>query len=58
MKCKVGVAINSLNHVMSNKYIVGKKLSGNIILFDYEIMKKKATEYIYIALNDIDSFGI
>ena len=27
-------------------------------MFDFEIMKKKKTEYIYVALNDIDSFGL
>ena len=43
---------------MTNKYLVGKTLSGSIILFDYEIMRNTPTEFIYVALNDIDAFGI
>ena len=58
MNCEVGVAINSFSHIMKTQYTVGKLLSGNIILFDYEILKQKKTEFIYIARNNIDAFGL
>ena len=41
-----------------DQFVVGKALSGNIVLCDYELFMNKKTEFIYVAMEDFHAFGI
>lgn len=56
---KVGIAINQYSQrIMKNFYKVGRIQQGMQLICDYYVIHKKRSNFIYLALEDIHSYGM